>query len=95
MTNFHFLRGKQESIIDIDVLHLDDDSDSVRLRPSCLPIVESKHRKAYSEATCIAFLRLTGVSPRYCLQKLLKCCADEKLNSSIMSVKGTKDCDSR
>ena len=41
MTNFHFLRGKQESIIDIDVCHLDDDSEFSMVTT----ILSPNHRK--------------------------------------------------
>lgn len=50
---------------------------------------------AYSGKSAFPFRRLPGVSPRYCLQKLLKCCAEEKLNSSIMSESGTYGSDKR
>lgn len=49
----------------------------------------------YSEENPFFFRIFPGVSPRYFLQKLVKCWAEEKLSSSIISERGMYDIDSR
>lgn len=50
---------------------------------------------SYSEELSFSFRKLPGVLPRSFLQKLLKCWAEEKLNSSIISEKGMYGIDRR
>lgn len=50
-------------------------------------IIIAFRRLSYSVPCCF-FRRLVGLSPRLALQKRLNCWGEEKLNSSIISLKG-------